>query len=177
MSSMSITIAADGVSQQRVTDTTTTGLDLFGDDRMIVAVRVNEELRDLNRTLPEGAIVEPVSIASPDGLNILRHSTAHVAAQAVQSLHPDAKLGIGPPITDGFYYDFDVATPFTPDDLRDIEKAMSKIIKERQRFRRRAVSDDEARVELASEPYKLELITDKASATCRRRSQRRGRRR
>ena len=162
---MSITIAADGVSQQRVTDTTTTGLDLFGDDRMIVAVRVNDELCDLNRTLPEGAIVEPVSIGSPDGLNILRHSTAHVSAQAVQSLHPDAKLGIGPPITDGFYYDFDVATPFTPDDLRDIEKAMIKIIKERQRFRRRAVSDDEARVELASEPYKLELITDKASAT------------
>ena len=109
MSSMSITIAADGVSQQRVTDTTATGLDLFGDDRMIVAVRVNDELRDLNRTLPEGAIVEPVSIHSPDGLNIMRHSTAHVAAQAVQSLHPDAKLGIGPPITDGFYYDFDVA--------------------------------------------------------------------
>src|SRR5512132_3137019 len=161
---MSITIAADGVSQQRVTDTTTTGLDLFGDDRMIVAVRVNDELRDLNRTLPKGAIVEPVAIGSPDGLAILRHSTAHVAAQAVQSLHAEAKLGIGPPITDGFYYDFDVATPFTPDDLREIEKAMTKIIKERQRFRRRAVSDDQARAELASEPYKLELITDKASA-------------
>ena len=145
MSSMSITIAAGGVSQQRVTDATTTGLDLFRDDPTIVAVRVNDELRDLNRTLPEGAIVEPVSIDSPDGLNILRHSTAHVAAQAVQSLHADAKLGIGPPITDGFYYDFDVAMPFTPDDLREIERAMTKIIKERQRFRRRVVSDDQAR--------------------------------
>ncbi len=164
MSTMSITIAADGASQQRVTDTTATGLDFFGDDRTIVAVRVNGELRDLNRTLPDGALVEPVSIGSPDGLNILRHSTAHVAAQAVQSLDPEAKLGIGPPITDGFYYDFDVAAPFTPDDLREIEKAMTKIIKERQRFRRRAVTDEEARAELAAEPYKLELITDKASA-------------
>jgi threonyl-tRNA synthetase len=164
VSTMSITIAADGVSQQRLTDTTATGLDLFADDRTIVAVRVNGELRDLNRTLPEGAMVEPVSISSPDGLNILRHSTAHVAAQAVQSLHPDAKLGIGPPIKDGFYYDFDVAEHFTPDDLRDIEKAMIKIIKERQRFRRRPVSDVEASAELAAEPYKLELIKDKASA-------------
>ena len=164
VSSMSITIAAGGVSQQRVTDTTTTGLDLFGNDQAVVAVRVNGELRDLNRILPEGALVEPVMISSSDGLNILRHSTAHVAAQAVQSLHADAKLGIGPPITDGFYYDFDIPEPFTPDDLREIEKAMTKIIKERQRFRRRAVSDDQARIELAAEPYKLELITDKASA-------------
>jgi threonyl-tRNA synthetase len=164
VSTMSITIAAGGVSQQRVTDTTTTGLDLFGEDRTVVAVLVNDELRDLNRVLPEGSMVEPVKIDSPDGLDILRHSTAHVAAQAVQSLHADAKLGIGPPIKDGFYYDFDVAAPFTPDDLREIEKAMTKIIKERQRFRRRAVSDEEARDELAAEPYKLELITDKASA-------------
>ena len=134
-----------------------------------MAVRVNGELWDLHRTLPEGAIVEPVMISSPDGLNILRHSSAHVAAQAVQSLHADAKLGIGPPITDGFYYDFDVASPFTPDDLREIEKAMTKIIKERQRFRRRAVSDEEARAELAAEPYKLELITDKSSAAASRR--------
>jgi len=161
---MSITIAAGGASQQRVTDTTTTGLDLFGEDRTIVAARVNGELWDLHRTLPKGAVVEPVMIDSPDGLNILRHSTAHVAAQAVQSLHPDAKLGIGPPITDGFYYDFDVASPFTPDDLRELEKQMTKIIKERQRFRRRSVSDEQARVELATEPYKLELIADRAAA-------------
>jgi threonyl-tRNA synthetase len=164
VSTMSITIAAGGVSQQRVTDTTTTGLDLFGDDRTIVAARVNGELWDLHRTLPKGARVEPVTIDSPDGLNILRHSTAHVAAQAVQSLHAEAKLGIGPPITDGFYYDFDVPSPFTPDDLRELEKQMTKIIKERQRFRRRPVSDEQARDELASEPYKLELIADRASA-------------
>jgi threonyl-tRNA synthetase len=165
VSTMSITIAAGGVSQQRVTDTTTTGLDLFGRDRTIVAARVNGELWDLHRTLPEGAFVEPVAMDSPDGLNIMRHSTAHVAAQAVQSLHPDAKLGIGPPITDGFYYDFDVASPFTPDDLRELEKAMTKIIKERQRFRRRQVSDEQARAELASEPYKLELIADRATGS------------
>ena len=162
---MSITIAADGVSQQRVTDTTTTGLDLFGRDRTIVAARINGELWDLHRTLPEQAFVEPVTMNSPEGLNIMRHSAAHVVAQAVQSLHPDAKLGIGPPITDGFYYDFDVTSPFTPDDLRQLEKAMTKIIKERQRFRRRAVSEEEARAELASEPYKLELIADRANAT------------
>jgi threonyl-tRNA synthetase len=161
---MSITIAAGGVSQQRVTDTSTTGLDLFGNDRTIVAARVNGELWDLHRTLPKGATVEPVTVESPDGLNILRHSAAHVAAQAVQSLNPEAKLGIGPPITDGFYYDFDVPSPFTPDDLRELEKEMIKIIKERQRFRRRPVSDEQARAELASEPYKLELIADRASA-------------
>ena len=165
MSSMSITIASDDTREQRVTDTTTTGLDLFGNDRSIVAVRVNGELRDLHLPLSADDVVEPVKIDSPDGLNILRHSTAHVAAQAVQSLHPDAKLGIGPPITDGFYYDFDIAHPFTPDDLRELERVMTKIIKERQRFRRRPVSDEQARAELASEPYKLELIADKGAAT------------
>ena len=162
---MSITIASDDTREQRVTDTTTTGLDLFGFDRSIVAIRVNGELRDLHLPLSADDVVEPVKIDSPDGLNILRHSTAHVAAQAVQSLHPDAKLGIGPPITDGFYYDFDIAHPFTPDDLRELERVMTKIIKERQRFRRRPVSDEQARAELASEPYKLELIADKGAAT------------
>ena len=165
MSSMSITIASDDTREQRVTDTTTTGLDLFGNDRSIVAVRVNGELRDLHRPLAADDVVEPVKIDSADGLNILRHSTAHVAAQAVQSLHPDAKLGIGPPISDGFYYDFDIAHPFTPDDLRELERVMTKIIKERQRFRRRPVSDEQARAELASEPYKLELIADRGAAT------------
>src|SRR3712207_5851846 len=161
---MSITQSSDGVRHQTVTGADTTGLDLYGDDRSVVAVRVNGELRDLDQPLHGGATVEPVTIDSPDGLNILRHSTAHVAAQAVQSRHPEAKLGIGPPITDGFYYDFDLATPFTPEELRELEKLMMAIIKERQRFRRRAVSDEEARRELAHEPYKLELITDKASA-------------
>jgi threonyl-tRNA synthetase len=162
---MSITIASDDTREQRVTDTTTTGLDLFGNDRSIVAIRVNGELRDLHLPLSADDVVEPVKIDSRDGLNILRHSTAHVAAQAVQSRHPDAKLGIGPPITDGFYYDFDIADPFTPEDLRELERVMTKIIKERQRFRRRPVSDEQAREELASEPYKLELIADKAGAS------------
>ena len=144
------------------TSGTTTGLDRYGDDRRVVAVRVDGETWDLGRPLPEGVAVEPVMIDSPDGLAILRHSAAHVAAQAVQSLHPEARLGIGPPITDGFYYDFELAEPFTPEALREVEKVMQRIVKERQRFRRREVSDVEAAVELADEPYKLELIADKS---------------
>ncbi|HNP15008.1 MAG TPA: threonine--tRNA ligase [Terrimesophilobacter sp.] len=134
-----------------------TGFDLF-EDRSIVAMRVNGELKDLAATTTDADTVEPVSIDSPDGLNILRHSAAHVMAQAVQSINPDAKLGIGPPITDGFYYDFDVEEPFTPDDLKVIDKAMAAIIKKGQQFRRRVVTEAEARNELAAEPYKLELI-------------------
>ena len=168
MSSMSITVVGEKLEGQQVTGTTT-GLDLFGDDKTIVAVRVNGELRDLSRPLLDGVEsaeiqIEPVDNASPDGLAILRHSAAHVAAQAVQAAHPEAKLGIGPPITDGFYYDFDLAEPFTPEDLKDLEKRMTRIVKERQRFVRREVSDDEARAELSHEPYKLELIADKGSA-------------
>jgi threonyl-tRNA synthetase len=154
------------VSSPSITENTT-GLELFGDDKTVVAVRVDGMVQDLH--LPIGpstgsGTVEPVTIDSPEGLAILRHSTAHVLAQAVQAKHSDARLGIGPPIADGFYYDFDVAEPFTPQDLRDLEKAMTRIVKERQRFRRRPVSDEEARDELAAEPYKLELIADKSSA-------------
>ena len=134
-----------------------TGFDLFP-DRAVVALRVNGELKDKATTVTTTDVVEPIEIDSPDGLNILRHSTAHVMAQAVQRINPEAKLGIGPPITDGFYYDFDVATPFTPDDLKAIEKEMDRIIRSGQRFQRRVVSEDEARAELAGEPYKLELI-------------------
>ncbi|WP_216648702.1 threonine--tRNA ligase [Microbacterium oryzae] len=121
-------------------------------------MRVDGELKDLAAEVPDTATTEPVTIDSPDGLNVLRHSTAHVLAQAVQKINPAAKLGIGPFITDGFYYDFDVAEPFTPDDLKAIKKEMQRIVKEGQRFVRRAVSDDEARAELRDEPYKLELI-------------------
>ncbi|WP_265446275.1 threonine--tRNA ligase [Flexivirga meconopsidis] len=145
-------------------DAPTTGTELFGDDRRIVAMKVDGELQDLFREVPAGASVEPVPVDSPDGLNVLRHSTAHVLAQAVQQVNPDAKLGIGPPITDGFYYDFDVETPFTPEDLKALEKAMQKIINEGQAFHRREISDDDARTELASEPYKLELIGLKSKA-------------
>ena len=104
-----------------------------------------------------------MTIDSPDGLSVLRHSAAHVLAQAVQQVNPKAMLGIGPPIRDGFYYDFDVDTPFTPDDLKTLERTMQKIINEGQTFSRRVTSDDDARVELAREPYKLELIGLKGS--------------
>ena len=138
-------------------DDMSTGFELFT-DRNVVAMRVNGELKDLAATTKTTDTVEPVTLDSPDGLNILRHSAAHVTAQAVQSINPEAKLGIGPPITDGFYYDFDVETPFTPEDLKAIEKAMDRIVRQGQRFIRRVVTEDEARAELADEPYKLELI-------------------
>ncbi|WP_240607465.1 threonine--tRNA ligase [Cryobacterium aureum] len=121
-------------------------------------MRVNGELKDLAATVLPTDAVEPVSINSPDGLNILRHSATHVLAQAVQTVNPAARLGIGPFVTDGFYYDFDVADPFTPDDIKSLEKAMDRIIRQGQRFVRRVVTHDEARAELAAEPYKLELI-------------------
>ena len=130
----------------------------------LVAARVNGELCDLAYAVSGGDVVEPVSMDSDDGRAIVRHSTAHVLAQAVQELYPRAKLGIGPPIRDGFYYDFDVPEPFTPDDLQRIEKRMQQIIKEAQTFSRRPVSDDDARAELADEPYKLELIGLKGGA-------------
>jgi threonyl-tRNA synthetase len=124
----------------------------------LIAARVNGELADLARPLADGDVVEPVTDASPDGRSIVRHSTAHVLAQAVQQLFPEAKLGIGPPVENGFYYDFDVAEPFGPEDLKAIEQRMRQIVKQGQRFSRRVVSDEEARAELADEPYKLELI-------------------
>ena len=108
--------------------------------------------------LSEGDVIESVSINSPDGLNVLRHSTAHVLAQAVQEVFPETKLGIGPPIRDGFYYDFDPAEPFTPSDLEKLETAMRKIIKAGQRFKRRVVNEKDALIELKNEPYKCELI-------------------
>ncbi|MGN6273319.1 MAG: threonine--tRNA ligase [Protaetiibacter sp.] len=140
-----------------------TGFDLFP-DRAVIAIRVNGQLMDKAATVTETDSVEPVEVGSPDGLNILRHSTAHVLAQAVQRINPEAKLGIGPPVQDGFYYDFDIAEHFSPDDLGAISKEMERIIRSGQRFVRRVVSDDEARAELADEPYKLELIGLKGGA-------------
>ncbi|MCU1529054.1 MAG: thrS, partial [Frondihabitans sp.] len=136
---------------------TTTGFELFS-DRSVVAVRVDGALFDLAATFEPGTIAEPVTISSPQGLEILRHSTAHVMAQAVQAINPEAKLGIGPPIDDGFYFDFDVEEPFTPESLKAIEKGMERIVKQGQRFVRRVVSEDQARELMANEPYKLELI-------------------
>ena len=142
----------------------TTGETLYEGRREIVALRINGELKDLYIAPAEGDTVEGVDIASEDGLNILRHSCAHVLAQAVQRRDSNAKLGIGPFITDGFYYDFDVAEPFTPEDLKAIEKDMQRIVKEGQRFQRRDIDDADAREEEKDEPYKLELIGLKSNA-------------
>lgn len=154
MPTISLTVDGD----QRSVDDGTTGADLYAERREVVVVRVDGELRDLAAPLPDGAVVEAVTIDSQDGLTVLRHSAAHVLAQAVQEVNPSARLGIGPPITDGFYYDFDVETPFTPEDLRALEKVMGRIVKEGQTFRRWDLSEDEARTTLGAEPYKLELI-------------------
>ncbi len=126
--------------------------------------RVDGVLVDLASVVAKGAVVEQVPYASPDGLAVLRHSAAHVLAQAVQELFPGTLLGIGPPIKDGFYYDFLPAQPFTPEDLSLIEKKMSDITRQRQRFSRRVVSEADARAELAHEKFKLELIGLKGSA-------------
>lgn len=157
-----ITLIVDG-EEKKVTEGTT-GAELFFERRDVVVARVNGELKDLDQVLPSGADIEGVTIDSPDGLNVLRHSTAHVMAQAVQQLRPEAKLGIGPYITDGFYFDFDVAEPFTPEDLRQLEKMMQKIINQNQKFVRRVVNEDEARAAMANEPYKLELLGKKNDA-------------
>ncbi len=164
MSELLVTVIGPSGEEERRVTTGTRAWELFAETPDVIAARVDGELRDLAHELTEGAAVEGVEIGSPDGLAILRHSTAHVLAQAVQDLFPEAKLGIGPPIENGFYYDFDVETPFVPEDLERLETRMRKIIKENQRFSRRPVSDDDARQELAQEPYKLELIGLKGSA-------------
>ncbi|MBV0894962.1 threonine--tRNA ligase [Microbacterium sp. NC79] len=133
------------------------GFALFS-DKSVIAMRVNGAQKDLATQVTADDTVEPITIDSADGLAILRHSTAHIMAQAVQRLRPQSNLGIGPPIIDGFYYDFQVDTPFTPEDLKAITKEMQSIVRDGQRFVRRVVTDDEARAELANEPFKLELI-------------------
>ena len=158
MSDIRVTVVAAEAKAERTVTTGTRAWELFADTPEVIAARVDGDLRDLAHELTEGSLVEGVAIDSADGRDILRHSTAHVLAQAVQDLFPDAKLGIGPPIENGFYYDFDVETPFVPEDLVKIETRMRKIIKEGQKFSRRPVSDAEALDELADEPYKIELI-------------------
>ena len=152
----SINIIVDGLARSVESDQRPTHI--FADDKSIVVARVNGELRDLWSDLNEGDLVEGVSISSPDGLAVLRHSTAHVMAQAVQQIFPQTRLGIGPPIRDGFYYDFEPERPFTPEDLEKIESAMRKIVKDGQRFKRRVTTESDALKELAHEPYKCELI-------------------
>ena len=156
MTQSNISIQLSGENKEVAADLT--GVQLFADDKDIVAVRINGQPRDLYTPLHDGDSVEPIELASEDGLAIMRHSATHVMAQAVQEIRPDAKLGIGPVIKDGFYYDFDVEQPFTPDDLMEIEKRMKRIIKSSQRFQRRVVSEEEARAEEQGQPYKLELI-------------------
>jgi len=164
VSSQQLRITLAG-SEHVVEAGTTAGavLGSLGPEPGVIAARVNGELRDLASQVADGDVVEPVAIASDDGRYILRHSVAHVMAQAVQELFPQAKLGIGPPVENGFYYDFDVDKPFTPEDLKAIEARMRQIVKQGQRFSRRVVTDEQARTELAAEPYKLELIGLKGS--------------
>ena len=161
--SAQIKITVDGQVQQVAADQRPTHL--FQDNAEIVVCKINGELKDLWSELSDGDVVESVAISSPDGLNVLRHSTAHVLAQAVQEVFPETKLGIGPPIRDGFYYDFDPKDPFTPSDLEKLESAMRKIVKAGQRYRRRVTTDKDALAELKSEPYKCELIGLKAGDT------------
>ena len=159
----SIAITVDGSARSVESDQRPTHI--FAEDKTIVVARVNGELRDLWTELVDGDVVEGVSISSPDGLNVLRHSTAHVMAQAVQQVFAQTRLGIGPPIRDGFYYDFEPERPFTPEDLEKIESAMRKIVKDGQRFKRRVTTEADALKELSHELYKCELIGLKSGAT------------
>ena len=161
MSELKVTV--DGVATAIAADQRPT--QIFAERKDVVVCRINGELRDLWTDLADGDVVESVTIDSEDGLKVLRHSTAHVMAQAVQQIYPEAKLGIGPPITDGFYYDFDPQDPFTPESLEKIESAMRKIVKEGQRFKRRVTNEADALNELAKEPYKCELIGIKGGSS------------
>ncbi len=156
-------VTAEGAEQASVA-AGTTAYDVVGGDRSVVVARINGELRDLATVLADGDAVEAVGVDTPEGLAVLRHSTAHVLAQAVQDTFPEAKLGIGPPVKDGFYYDFSVEQPFTPEDLKVLEKRMQQIVKSGQRFSRRVVTESEARHELAGEPFKLRLIGSEGGA-------------
>ncbi len=161
---MSAQITVTIAGSERQVPEQTTAADLFEGDRAVLVARVNGELRDLAHVVADGDVVEPVTAQEQDGLDVLRHSAAHVLAQAVQEVNPKARLGIGPPIRDGFYYDFDVDEAFTPEDLKALEKVMQRIVNEGQTFVRREISDEDAAVELADEPYKIELIGLKGGA-------------
>ena len=161
--SLSVTVVSPEPEVREV-ETGTTAMDVVGQDRSVLVARVNGTLKDLDYVLEPGDVVEAVTAADPEGLAVLRHSCAHVLAQAVQQEFPEAKLGIGPPIKDGFYYDFAVGRPFTPEDLQALEKRMQVILKAGQRFTRRVVTEDEARHELKHEPFKMRLIGSEGGA-------------
>jgi len=158
-----ISVTVDGAVRSIEADQKPTHI--FAENKEIVVCKVNGALKDLWTDLVDGDVIEGISISSPEGLSVLRHSTAHVMAQAVQQVFAQTRLGIGPPITDGFYYDFDPQNPFNPDDLEKIESAMRKIVKEGQRFKRRVTTEADALKELAHEPYKCELIGIKGGGT------------
>ena len=168
MSAPQVHVLVAGEQHDKAIDETTTWGDVLADFvpglRGVVVARVDGQLTDLDQPARGWARVEPVLVTDPDGLMVLRHSTAHVLAQAVQDVFPEAKLGIGPPIENGFYYEFDVPEPFTPEDLAKVEKRMGEILKQGQRFVRRVVTDAEARVELAGEPYKCRLLGSEGGA-------------
>ncbi|MCX6421482.1 MAG: threonine--tRNA ligase [Actinobacteria bacterium] len=161
--SVSVTVVSPEPEVREV-EAGTTAMDVVGQDRSVLVARVNGTLKDLDYVLEPGDVVEAVTAAHPEGLAVLRHSCAHVLAQAVQQEFPEAKLGIGPPIKDGFYYDFAVGRPFTPEDLQALEKRMQVILKAGQRFTRRVVTEDEARHELKHEPFKMRLIGSEGGA-------------
>jgi len=163
VSDIKVVLVHADAREDRTVTTGTKAWELYAEDPAVIAARVGGQLKDLAHELGDGDEVEGVAIDSSDGRDILRHSTAHVMAQAVQELFPEAKLGIGPPVENGFYYDFDVETPFVPEDLEKIESRMRKIVKEGQKFSRRPVSDHDAIHELKDEPYKIELIGLKGS--------------
>ena len=164
MADLAIAVVTAEGEESRSVPEGATAADVVGDGRRVVVARINGELRDLATILRDGDVVEAVGVDTPEGLAVLRHSTAHVLAQAVQDTFPEAKLGIGPPVKDGFYYDFSVETPFTPEDLKVLEKRMQEIVKSGQRFSRRVVTDAEAKHELAGEPFKLRLIGSEGGA-------------
>ncbi len=165
-----IQITVDGMSRVVASDSKPTLMfeEMYPDrvkpgPNAIVVCKINGALRDLWTDLNDGDVVESISIDSEEGLMVLRHSTAHVLAQAVQETFSQTRLGIGPPIKDGFYYDFDPERPFNPEDLTKLESVMKKIVKDGQRFKRRVITDNEALAELSHEPYKCELVKLKSS--------------
>jgi len=161
VSSIEVVVAGSKISIQPETSY----FELLGADKKFLAAKVNGVVTDISLPAKAEEQIEGIEIGSDDGLAILRHSTAHVMAQAVQQIYPEAHLGIGPPITDGFYYDFGNIAPFTPDSLELIEKKMREIINAQQKFVRRVVSDVDAKVELKNEPFKLELVSIKGAPT------------
>ena len=172
MMSAQIQVAIDGIPRTVASDSKPTLIfeEIYPDrvkpgPNCIVVCKINGVLRDLWTDLSDGDVIESIAINSDEGLMVLRHSTAHVLAQAVQETFAQTRLGIGPPIKDGFYYDFDPEKPFTPEDLTRLESVMKKIIKDGQRFKRRPITDSDALKELAHEPYKCELVTLKSSDT------------